>query len=262
MFTIYVGVGLILLVATTLLWLISLLIRDSSIMDIFWGAGSVAAGWLYAFLPGPAWTPRQILILSLLTLWGVRLSLHILSRNLGKGEDFRYRAWRKEAGEKWWWRSYFQVFLLQGFLIWVISLSLMVALGDSAPTSFVPLDGLAVAMWTTGFIFEVVADSQLRRFREDPGNEGRVLNGGLWRYSRHPNYFGEAVIWWSFYAFAAASGGWWALLSPLLMTFLLVRVSGVRMLEKSLMKTKPEYARYRASTNALVPWFPRTASRD
>ncbi len=260
MLTAYTQVGLILLFLVSSLWLLSLLKRDASIIDSFWGTGFVIAGWLYATLPDVEWSARKLLILALLTTWGIRLSVHILTRNLGRGEDFRYRAWREQAGGGWWWKSYFKVFLLQGALIWLLSVPLAVALSDTAAPEISGLDWLALALWTAGFLLEAISDLQLRRFRSDPRSASSVLSSGLWRYSRHPNYFGEAVVWWGLYLFALAAGGWWTVFSPLLMTFLLVRVSGVRMLERYLIRDKPEYKRYVDSTSAFVPWFPRSQS--
>lgn len=244
------------------LWLLSLALRDSSIVDIFWGPGFVAAGAAY-FLSadgGPA--PPRVLLLGMLILWGGRLATYIYQRNRGRGEDFRYAHWRREAGAKWWWQSYFKVFLLQGALMWAISSPLAAAFHGGGGAELRPLALLGAAVWAIGLTTEALADDQLRRFKADPENAGKLLTRGLWRTSRHPNYFGEALLWWGFYLFAAAYGGAWTVFSPLLMTVLLLRVSGVRLLERSLRTSKPGYERYIQSTSAFIPWFPREPQSD
>jgi steroid 5-alpha reductase family enzyme len=249
--------GLLILVLMTLLWLFSLRLRDASIVDIFWGAGFVAVFWLSTSLATPGLSARQGTLGLLATIWGVRLSTHILWRNRGKGEDFRYARWREEAGPSWWWLSYFKVFLLQGMIMWLVSVPLVAVHATTSPSAWNSLDLLGVAVWLVGFVFEAVGDWQLVRFKSNVSNRGKLLDTGLWRYTRHPNYFGDAAQWWGFYALAAAAGGWWSIFSPLLMTLLLRRVSGVTLLERTLRKTKPGYAEYIASTNAFFPWFPR-----
>ena len=241
----------------TLLWLISLILKDSSIVDIFWGAGFVVSSWVYFALTPDGFPGRKWLISILVTIWGLRLSLYILSRNWGKGEDFRYRKWREEAGGSWWWRSYLKVFLLQGLLMWIISAQLLAAQRSATPDRLTVLDWAAVALWGIGFFFEAVGDLQMARFKANPANKGKVLNTGVWRYTRHPNYFGDATQWWAYYLVAAAAGGFWTIFSPVFMTVLLLRVSGVTLLEKTLTVTKPQYQEYIETTSAFVPWFPK-----
>jgi steroid 5-alpha reductase family enzyme len=241
----------------TLLWLLSLLLRNSSIVDIFWGAGFILAAWMYYVLTPDGFAGRKLLVCLLVTIWGLRLSLYILWRNWGKPEDYRYAAWRRESGPRWWWVSLFKVFLLQGALLWFISAPLLAAQISPAPANFIWLDGLATLVWGLGFFFEAVGDWQLARFKADPANRGRLITSGLWRYTRHPNYFGDATQWWGYYLLALAAGGWWTIFSPFLMTFLLLRVSGVRMLEKNLQKTKPGYEDYMGCTSAFLPLPPR-----
>lgn len=241
-----------------LLWLVSLALRNSSIVDPFWGTGFVIANWLYFALTPDGASVRKWLVAVLVTIWGLRLSIYLLWRNWGKGEDFRYRKWREEAGGRWWWQSLFKVFLLQGVLLWIISAPLVAAAQyGTAPARLTAFDLLAVVVWGIGFFFEAAGDLQLARFKANPANRGKVLDHGVWRYTRHPNYFGDATQWWAYYLFAAVAGGWWTVFSPLLMTALLLRVSGVALLEKTLTTTKPTYREYVETTSAFIPWFPR-----
>jgi steroid 5-alpha reductase family enzyme len=253
----YALAGLVVLAYVTLLWLVSLALTDASIVDIFWGLGFVLANWVYLLLNPVDIGARRWLLAMLVTLWGLRLSVHILFRNWGKGEDFRYRKWRDENGAKWWWKSFFQVFLLQGILLWIISIPLLAVHFSSQAQNLTILDGLGIAFWVVGFFFEAVGDWQLVRFKKDPANKGKVFNQGVWRYTRHPNYFGDAAQWWGYFLIAVAAGGWWTVYSPFLMTYLLVRVSGVALLEKSMVGKRPGYKEYIETTSAFVPWFPR-----
>jgi steroid 5-alpha reductase family enzyme len=263
MLPLVVAAGLFLLTAMTLLWLLSLKLRDTSIVDLFWGFGFVAVYWIgfilvhSGIIASQPVSTRQLLVGFLLTIWGLRLTLHILFRNWGHGEDFRYALWRGEAGQAWWWRSYFKVFLLQGFILWLVSWPLLAVLAGRSSPSLGLLDLLAVLVWGIGFFFEAVGDYQLRSFKNKPTNKGQLLTSGLWRYTRHPNYFGDALVWWGIYLFAAASGAWLTIFSPFIMTFLLLRVSGVAMLERTLRETKPGYATYIARTNAFFPGWPK-----
>jgi steroid 5-alpha reductase family enzyme len=248
-------------VSVTVLWLVSLALRDSSIVDIFWGAGFVLVAWsVIALGPAGGLPPRGWLVALLVTCWALRLSLHILWRNRGQGEDYRYRKWREEAGAAWWWRSYFKVFLLQGVIMWLVAAPIVAVVGTAAQRPLGWADGLGVAVWLVGFFFEAAGDWQLARFKRDPANKGKLFTGGVWRYTRHPNYFGDASVWWGHYLLAAASGAWWTAFSPMLMTFLLVRVSGVSMLESAMRDSKPGYREYIESTSAFFPLPPRRRS--
>lgn len=251
-----IGLGTI-LTASTLVWMISVRLEDASIADIWWGSGFVLLVWLYCLL-SPTLTLRSYLIASLITLWAVRLSLHIFRRNHGKEEDPRYRAMRASHGRDFWWRSLCTVFWLQGAILWFVALPLLVAVRASSPAALTAVDRLGVLLFAVGFGFEVVGDDQLERFRGEPFNRGKVLERGLWRYTRHPNYFGDATLWWGLYAIAAATpGGCLTVLSPALMSFLLMRVSGVTLLEDGLKASKPGYQAYIGRTPAFFPWFPR-----
>ena len=255
MTTALAGLGVILM-AATLAWVLSVKRRDASIADVCWGFGFVLLAWLYCLL-APTLAVRSGLVAALTTLWGARLSLHICRRNNGKGEDPRYQAMRASHGPAFWWRSLFSVFWLQGVILWFVALPLLVAVRATQPRGLTSADALGIALFAVGFAFEVVGDSQLARFKAEPANRGRVLDRGLWRYTRHPNYFGDATLWWGFYAIACATpGGWRTMLSPALMSFLLMRVSGVTLLEAGLKASRPGYREYIARTSPFFPWFP------
>lgn len=257
-FMIYLSAGGVMLAVVILLWLLSLAIKDSSIMDIFWGGGFVLLAWVYFFL-ADGYLPRRILVVTLVTLWGVRLVIYLFIRNRGKGEDFRYAKWRADAGPSWWWRSFFRVFLLQGVLNWLIGMPLVAAQVAETPARLTVFDGLAVAIWAIGFFFEAVGDYQLMRFKADPNNTGKVLNTGLWRYTRHPNYFGDAAVWWGYGILALGTFsifGFISLIGPALMTFFLVKVSGVAMLERTLIE-KDGYRAYQQETSSFLPKPPK-----
>jgi steroid 5-alpha reductase family enzyme len=246
----------VIVILMTLLWLLSLWLKNSSIVDIFWGTGFVIASWVYFALSLEGYLPRKLLLSILVTIYGLRLSIYILLRNWGKAEDFRYQKWRGEAGSKWWWKSYFQVFLLQGMLLWIISVPLLAAQYSSLPDHLTVIDFAGVIVWLVGFYFEAVGDFQLSRFKRRPENKGKVMDRGVWRYTRHPNYFGDSAQWWGYYLLALAAGGWWTVFSPVLMTLLLLRVSGVALLEKT-MSTRPGYQEYAERTSAFIPRLPR-----
>jgi steroid 5-alpha reductase family enzyme len=251
-------IGLVtILTVLAFVWGLSLWLRDASVADVSWGLGFVLLAWLYC-LTSPTLTPRSWMVAILITLWGARLSWHIFRRNHGRGEDPRYQAMRAAHGHAFWWRSLFTVFWLQGAILWFVALPLLVAVRATSPAGLTAVDGLGVLLFAVGFVFEVVGDRQLRRFKADPSHRGQVLDRGLWRYTRHPNYFGDAVLWWGLFAVASATpGGWLTALSPALMTFLLMRVSGVTLLEQSLITSKPGYRAYIARTPSFFPWFPR-----
>jgi steroid 5-alpha reductase family enzyme len=241
----------------TAVWLLSLLKRDASIVDVFWGLGFVLLAWGWAVPAGVA-TVRRWLVPALVTVWGVRLAVHIFLRGRGQGEDWRYRAMRERWGAAFPWVSLAVVFWLQAVLLWIVAWPLLAAVTSPEPSGWTWLDTLACLLFAVGFAFEAVGDWQLARFKADPANRGRVMDRGLWRYTRHPNYFGDAVLWWGLACFAwATPGGWWTLAGPVLMTFLLLRVSGVTMLEKGMEEKRPAYREYKQRTRAFFPWFPR-----
>ena len=251
--------GGVILGLMVILWVVSLALRNSSIVDVFWGTGFVITAWTYFVLTPGGLPARKLLLVALVTVWGLRLSLHILRRNWGKPEDFRYQKWRSENGARWWWLSFFQVFVLQGVLLWVISIPLLAAQFAAEPGLGL-VDVLGVLVWAVGFYFESAGDAQLARFKADPANRGKVMTSGVWRTTRHPNYFGDAAQWWGYFLLALAAGGWWTVYAAVLMTFLLLRVSGVALLEKT-MSERPGYREYAAATNAFFPWFPRNPKK-
>lgn len=259
---IYLIAGLVILGFNTILWGISLLVKDSSIIDPFWSILFLLSAIVYFAFADDGYNGRKILLMTLVTIWALRLAIYLAWRNWGHGEDFRYQKWREQHGDTWWWRSYFQVFLLQGLLAWIISIPLLAAQYSDSPDNLTILDGIAVLVWGYGFFFEAVGDVQLARFKANPENKGKVLDRGVWRYTRHPNYFGDAAQWWGYYLIALAAGGFWTIYAPLIMTGLLLKVSGVALLEKSLTETKPKYADYIKRTSSFIPWFPKPQSSE
>lgn len=238
-------------------WLLSLVKKDASIVDTFWGLGFVLIAVLCAVIGG-GYESRRVLIAALTTVWGLRLAIHIFWRNRGKGEDFRYRAMRARHGKRFPIVSLYSVFALQGVLMWMVSLPLQVGEISREPARITTLDWAGALVWLVGFTFESIGDLQLARFKAEPANKGKVMDRGLWHYTRHPNYFGDALLWWGFFLIALSTpAGIWTLISPLIMTVLLMKVSGVALLEKTLVKTKPEYLSYTQRTNAFFPWVPR-----
>jgi steroid 5-alpha reductase family enzyme len=254
---IYLQALALILSLMTILWVVSIIIRNVSIVDLFWGFGFVVASFLY-FAMAEGNMTRKTVLLALVTVWGLRLSIYLSLRNYGKGEDFRYREFRKKYGEhRYWWISFFQTFLLQGLLMWLISAPLLGAMYYGTSRSLNIIDYMAVAIWLTGFIFESGGDYQLARFKSDPANKGKVLDKGFWKYTRHPNYFGDSAVWWSFGLFCLSAGSFVPVLGSILMTLLIIKVSGVSLLEKSLRDQKPEYREYIQKTNSFFPWFPK-----
>ncbi|NCC58340.1 MAG: DUF1295 domain-containing protein [Synergistales bacterium] len=249
--------SLIVFVYMSVFFLIAVARKDNSLADIAWGGGFILVAMMTFFhAPGGA-EARQVLVTGLVVIWGVRLAVHIYFRNRGKAEDFRYAKWRRDWGKYFLLRSYLQVFMLQGALLVVIVWS-VIFINMHPVRGLSVLDALGLLVWTTGFFFEAVGDYQLLRFTRDPANKGCVMKTGLWRYTRHPNYFGEATMWWGIFLMALPlEGGYAALISPLTITFLLLKVSGIPMLEKKLMETQEGYAEYARRTSAFVPWFPR-----
>ena len=247
--------SIIILTLVTLLWFYSIYIKNVSIVDIFWGLGFVILNTYY-LLAVDSFTNRQILVLILVSLWGIRLSGYLACRNIGKPEDYRYQQFRQDYGpERYWWFSYFQVFLLQGGLILIVSLPLLAININQSAINW--LDYIAVLVWSLGFVFEAGGDYQLAQFKKNPKNKGKVLRSGFWKYTRHPNYFGDATVWVAYALFCIASGSYWQIMGTLIMILLIVKVSGVAMLERTLKDTKPAYSEYIKKTHSFIPWFPK-----
>ena len=248
--------GVAIAVVAVAVWVISVIRRDVSIVDSLWSLLFLLALLVY-LASGDVAGPRAWLVAAMVAVWALRLSVYITVRNHGTPEDYRYQAIRRRNEPHFWLKSLFIVFLLQGFLAWVICLPALAAVsGQTAPG---PLDWLGLALWLIGMYFEVVGDWQLARFRRSGREPDAVLDTGLWRYTRHPNYFGEATLWWGIYLLALSAGAWWTLFAPLLMTFLLLRVSGVALLEKDIAERRPAYRDYIRRTNAFFPGRPRVA---
>ena len=239
----------------TLLWLISLRLKDASIVDPFWGPGFAIASITYYLVDG-RYPDRGTLVLGLVTLWAARLGYHLYVRNRREGEDPRYAAMRKARGKQFPLISLFTIFWFQAFLLWVISLPILGSIASQAPLGF--FDILGMVVFLIGLTIESIADNQLALFRAVPANKGHVLDTGLWRYSRHPNYFGEAVLWWGLYLIAVSAAAYWAIVGPILITFLLLRFSGVPMLEEGLSASRPGYSEYIKRTSSFLPWPPKS----
>jgi steroid 5-alpha reductase family enzyme len=247
------GFAVILAVACAT-WCLSLLKRDVSIVDSLWPLLFLAAAGAYAAtVPQPG--PRTPLVLALVGIWAVRLSGYLTWRNWGEPEDRRYQKIRRGNEPHFPLKSLYLIFGLQGTLAWIISLPLLAAI--AAPGGLTVVDVVGVALWGIGIGFESIADWQLARFKSVPANRGQVMDQGLWRYTRHPNYFGDCCTWWGFYLLALAAGGWWSVVGPLLMSVLLLRVSGVALLEKDIAERRPAYRQYIMRTSAFFPAPPR-----
>ena len=257
MLTLFIQSAVILLFCMAFLWLLSIYLKNVSIVDIFWGLGFVIVNAFYFCSLQEIFT-RHILLLVLVSIWGLRLTIYLAIRNIGKKEDFRYQEFRKRYGiDRYWWVSFFQVFLLQGFLILIISLPLLGTIFYTKSNDLIGLDYLAILIWVVGFIFESIGDFQLTKFKNNPNNKGKVLDKGLWKYTRHPNYFGDTLVWWAYAIFSISSGSYWPIIGSLIMTILIIKVSGVSLLEKTLKNKKPGYEEYIRKTNSFFPWFPK-----
>jgi steroid 5-alpha reductase family enzyme len=237
-------------------WLVSIAMTDASIVDILWGLAFIAIAWA-TFVLGHGARPRRLLLVGMVTIWGLRLAAYLARRNLGHGEDYRYQAMRRKHPNFVLW-SLGMVFGLQGALAWIVSLPVQLAMYDKTPTELGPLAIAGVTVWLIGLAFESIGDAQLARFKADPASKGQVMDRGLWRYTRHPNYFGDFCVWWGIFLVAAESHrARWGIVGPIAMSILLTRVSGKDLLEKTIGKRRPGYADYVACTNGFFPGPPR-----
>ncbi|MCE2855084.1 MAG: DUF1295 domain-containing protein [Ilumatobacteraceae bacterium] len=237
-------------------WLLSVALKNASIVDIVWGAGFVVVTWVMQLtIEGDS--SRQWLITAMVSIWGLRLSGYLARRNIGHGEDWRYVAMRKRHGRRFPLVSLVTVFALQGVVMFLVSLPVQLGHADRSP-SVGPVAVMGLLVWFLGIVFEAVGDMQLRRFKKDPSNAGLVMDRGLWSLTRHPNYFGDSCVWWGIGIVAAEAGtAAWGLIGPVVMTLFLTKVSGVPMLERSLAKRKPGYADYMARTSGFFPRPPK-----
>ncbi|GAB7564205.1 DUF1295 domain-containing protein [Methylobacillus methanolivorans] len=234
-------------------WVYSLYQRNVHIIDSMWSIYFLITAFWVA--QGQVLSERSVLLLIVVVLWAARLAAYLTIRNWGKPEDYRYQQIRANNSPHFWLKSLYIVFGLQLLLAWMIAVPLVAAVQSDAPLHWLDITGLLLSV--IGIVYEGVADWQLYRFKSDPLNRGKVLDRGLWAWSRHPNYFGEAITWWGFYLVACAAGGWWTLFSPLMMTFLLLRVSGVKLLEQTIHERRPQYRDYISRTSAFIPWPPK-----
>mgnify|MGYP003335799642 FL=1 len=253
-FAIYLSALPVLAAVAALGWLVSLVRRNVDVVDSLWSLLFLIALVVYWRL-SPVQGERGLLLLALVGAWALRLCIYITARNWGHEEDRRYQAIRRRNDPGFAFKSLYLVFLFQALLAWVISLPLLGATIADVPLG--PLDYLGVALWLLGFTFEAGGDWQLARFKRDPANAGKVMDRGFWRYTRHPNYFGDFAVWWGLYAIALSAGAWWSFVGPAFMSFLLLRVSGVRLLERDIGQRRPEYAEYVRRTNAFFPGPPK-----
>ena len=237
-------------------WFISLVIKNASIVDIVWGAGFAVTSWVLA-LTVDGNSGRQILLSVMVGLWGMRLALYLAKRNIGHGEDWRYKAMRKKKGKNFGIISLVTVFGLQGVLMWTVSLPVILGNADDSP-GVGPIAVMGIMLWAVGLMFEAVGDYQLARFKKDPANATKVMDQGLWSLTRHPNYFGDALLWWGIGIVGAETGsGVSGFIGPVVMTFFLLKISGVPMLERSLSRRREGYADYVARTSGFIPRPPK-----
>lgn len=236
-------------------FVVGTIIKNNSIVDIGWGIGFVVVATYCWWTRQPVPVPVTVMTI-LVAIWGLRLFYHIFRRNWGKPEDFRYANWRKEWGSQVIPRAFLQVYMTQAIFMYVVALGIVFAGKD--PSLWNPsMTILGMLVWFVGFFFEAVGDWQLEEFKKDPNNKGKLMTSGLWKYTRHPNYFGESVLWWGIYLLSRASGApFWVIISPAVITYLLVFVSGVPMLERSMMK-RPGFKEYAEKTSIFFPWFPK-----
>jgi steroid 5-alpha reductase family enzyme len=242
--------GAAVLSTVTALWLVSIAIRDASIIDAFWGPLFVAIAWVLFAANIDVAGAKHLVVLFLVTAWGLRLVFHLAARNFGMGEDTRYRLWRSHGGPNWWLKSYYRVYLLQGAIALVVATPIVAAFRvTDAPFL---INWLGVPIWAMGFVIEATADVQLTRFRARPDSMGQVMQEGLWRHSRHPNYFGDALQWWGLAVFTFSGVTWWSFVGPLAMTLVFLNLSN-EVIERGLIKRRPGYTQYVARTNAFFP---------
>jgi steroid 5-alpha reductase family enzyme len=251
----FLTLGIILFLYMSLWFIISILKKRNDIADVAWGLGFIILAWT-SYIISMNFNLRGLLVVVLVSIWGLRLAWHIYSRNKGKTEDYRYLAWRQEWGNWFYLRSYFQVYILQGIFLFLIILPVLI-INNNLGKVIGALDVVGVLVWLIGFFFEVVGDAQLSNFIKNPENKGKLMQRGLWQYTRHPNYFGEVTQWWGIWLIAlSVPNGWLSIIGPLTITILILKVSGIPMLEKK-MENNPEFAEYKRRTSIFIPKLPK-----
>lgn len=253
---IYIGVGVVLFIYFNIIFIVAQVLKNNSIVDSFWGPGFLVVA-VYTFLQQESYGLRSIIVTSMVLLWSIRLFLHITIRNWNKPEDYRYINFRKKWGTKFpTLKAYFHVFILQGILLYIVSLPIIIA-NTSQNQELMILNYMGIILWIIGYYFEVVGDKQLKDFKADKSNKGKLMTDGLWSYTRHPNYFGEATVWWGIFFISINSlSEMFIIISPITITLLLLFVSGVPMLERKY-KDRPDFIEYSKRTNKFLPWFPK-----
>ena len=251
----FATLALLLFIYMSFWFVVSLIKKRNDVADVAWGLGFVLMTWMSFVLSDNSGT-RGLLVGILVSIWGLRLAWHIHARNKGKAEDYRYLAWRKEWGKWFYIRSYFQVYILQGAFLFLIVMPVLL-INKNTGVELGLLDAVGVAAWLIGFYFEAVGDAQLARFIKNPTNKGKLMQSGLWAYTRHPNYFGEVTQWWGLWLVAlSVSNGWFGIIGPITITFLILKVSGIPMLERK-MAENPEFAEYKRRVSVFIPMFPK-----
>ena len=251
----YILLAILIIIHMTSWFFISLIKKRNDVADIAWGLGFITLSWVSFFLSGFENT-RGLITCLLVTIWGVRLAWHIFLRIRNKPEDYRYLQWRKEWGKWFFVRSYFQVYILQGFFLYLIVFPILF-INKNAISGITLYDIFGIIVWIIGFVFEAIGDSQLRTFVRNPLNKGKIMTSGLWKYSRHPNYFGEVTQWWGIFIMAISiSNGWTTIFGPLTITFLILFVSGIPLLEKKYIGRK-DFEEYKKKTSVFFPLSPK-----
>lgn len=259
---IYVDGLLVICILAFLTWLLSIYLKDVSIVDSAWSLMFLAAAAVYLVQSGD-YSLKNILVICLVAIWAIRLSAHLTWRNWGEPEDRRYQIIREKYNPNFNLKSLYIIFLFQAILAWLVTLPLLgvLTIGTDQSLNVLGLFIAGIVLWSVGLFYETVADWQLAKFKNTPSNHGKVMNQGLWKYSRHPNYFGEFLVWWGFYLMALSAGAWWSIISPLIMTWLLLKFSGVVMLEETITERRPDYREYAKKTNAFFPWFLKNSDK-
>ncbi len=253
----FIILAIILFLYMSFWFVVSLVKKRNDVADVAWGMGFVLMAWVSFFL-GKSQGSSGLLACLLVSIWGFRLAWHIYARNKDKAEDYRYAKWREEWGKWFYLRSYLQVYLLQGFLLFLIVLPILL-INESAAGELGFLYFLGLVVWILGFVFESVGDSQLAKFIKEPKNKGKLMQSGLWRYTRHPNYFGEVIQWWGIWLVSIPVVNIFiSIIGPLTITFLILKISGIPLLEKK-MEENSEFAEYKRRTNKFIPWFPKSS---